>query len=222
MFYFRINRVKIFNNRESKFLIFEKDEAEVEFWSFITTNNTKLPDVGGLLETNDFSKRRSIVEEMVEEVVDSRVIAPIKNVKDDHIMMFGDTGLVLHQSEEIPNDLNWNLIAIEIDESSRDTAKLFQEVINDSDFDSFVDGISNLVGKSLNPTFTAARVVGKFVTQVIFKQIENNDDDLIGNLMMSLNRTEHYPHGERKKDGVIDITGNMEVDYSLFGFDPEE
>ena len=38
---------------------------------------------------------------------------------------------------------------------------------------------------------------------------------------MSLNRWEHYPNGERNSEGVPDLTGNMLIDYSIFGFDDQ-
>ncbi|MDR1336387.1 MAG: hypothetical protein LBK22_06125 [Tannerella sp.] len=34
-----------------------------------------------------------------------------------------------------------------------------------------------------------------------------------------LNRTEHYPHGTRDPQDVYDSTGNIQLDYTLFGFD---
>ena len=46
-----------------------------------------------------------------------------------------------------------------------------------------------------------------------------NMDEMIGVLCMSLNRLKHYRHGERKRDNVPDLTNNMFVDYSIFGFD---
>ena len=41
-------------------------------------------------------------EAAVEHVIGSRVLTTIANVKDDHVMTFGDTGYVLYQSQRIP------------------------------------------------------------------------------------------------------------------------
>jgi hypothetical protein len=42
-------------------------------------------------------------------------------------------------------------------------------------------------------------------------------DDLAGYWQVLLNRTEHYPHGLRDRQDVYDMTGNILVDYTLFG-----
>jgi hypothetical protein len=34
-----------------------------------------------------------------------------------------------------------------------------------------------------------------------------------------LNRKEHYPHGTRDRQDVYDTTGNILIDYTLFGFE---
>ncbi|MBP1730274.1 MAG: hypothetical protein H6Q55_703 [Deltaproteobacteria bacterium] len=44
-----------------------------------------------------------------------------------------------------------------------------------------------------------------------------NKDDQIGVAYQSFNRFEHYPHGERKKDDVPDLSNNIFIDYSIFG-----
>ena len=72
---------------------------------------------------------------------------------------------------------------------------------------------------ALNPAYTASVAIGKFATKVTLKIASQNKDDMIGIIYMSLNRWEHYPFGERKKDDVPDMTNNMLVDYSIFGFD---
>jgi len=46
--------------------------------------------------------------------------------------------------------------------------------------------------------------------------IENKDDQ-IGLSYQSFNRFEHYPHGERKRDDVPDLSNNVRIAYSLFG-----
>jgi hypothetical protein len=44
-------------------------------------------------------------------------------------------------------------------------------------------------------------------------------DDLVGYWQMTLNRAEHYPHGTRDRQDTADTTGNILVDYTLFGFE---
>jgi hypothetical protein len=48
-----------------------------------------------------------------------------------------------------------------------------------------------------------------------------NKDDLVGYWQASLNRAEHFPHGCRDKQDVYDTTGNILIDYTLFGFENE-
>ncbi|MCU0567695.1 MAG: hypothetical protein MUF49_13990 [Oculatellaceae cyanobacterium Prado106] len=222
MFFFRINKVRIAKNRETVPFwasLWERDEAEVELWSFITADNMLLPDMSEFVATNDPRKRKEIVEEIASQVLSSRKIAPIENVRDNQTLTFGDTGYVLFQTETIPESFNWNFLAIELDEKERDNATRLREVISDPDFDRFTGNLVNAVMKAPNPGFQAVVSVGKFITSRILRDLENNTNDLIGVLYMSLNRREHYPHGERKKDNVGDLSNNMWVDYSLFGFE---
>lgn len=59
-------------------------------------------------------------------------------------------------------------------------------------------------------------MIAKFLTNIVSTTLKNNPDDQLGLLYMSLNKQEHYRYGERKRDGIPDLTGNIRVDYSLF------
>jgi hypothetical protein len=39
----------------------------------------------------------------------------------------------------------------------------------------------------------------------------------VGYFQSSLNRAEHYPHAARDRQNVPDTTGNILVDYTIFG-----
>jgi hypothetical protein len=71
-----------------------------------------------------------------------------------------------------------------------------------------------------NPAFVVASEIGKFAVNMLTEKGKKNKDDQVGLLYLSLNRPEHYPFGERKRDDVPDLTQNMLVDYSLFGVEP--
>jgi hypothetical protein len=224
MFYFRVNKVRIASNREGVPFwarLFEKDEAEVELWSFITADNMELPDMSAFLATTDDRKRREIIAEITSKVLSSRKIAPIENVKDNQSLTFGDTGYVLYQTETIPESFNWNFLAIELDEAERDDAERLKSIVSEPEFDKFTNTLGNALIQVPSPGLQAVVAVGKFVTSSIMRDLQNNKNDLMGVLFMSLNRREHYPHGERKKDNVPDLTSNMWVDYSIFGVDPK-
>lgn len=219
MFYFRINKVRIIDNRESGFLFFKRDLAEIKLVSFITTGNTSFPDLDPFLKETDPAKKKQLAAAMVAQVVNNRILATVDKVKDDQTITFGDTGYVVFQTDRIPLDFNWCLVALEDDGDVRNVGSSIDEVIKNPDFDSFASNLAVLVGAVTNPAFTAGVAIAKFVAEIVANNLRKNKDDLAGLLYMSLNRPEHYPHGERKRDEVADLTGNMLVDYSLFGFD---
>jgi flagellar protein FlgJ len=63
--------------------------------------------------------------------------------------------------------------------------------------------------------------VGEVVLQLLRKKLQTNKDDLVGYWQTTLNRQEHYPYGIRNRQDVADTTGNMLIDYTLFGFKNE-
>jgi hypothetical protein len=69
------------------------------------------------------------------------------------------------------------------------------------------------------PTLSGVIAVGGVVTALLRQKLRANKDDLVGYWQASLNRTEHYPHGARDRQDVYDTTGNILVDYTLFGFE---
>lgn len=223
MFFFRLNKLKIVDNREKRPILqlFGSDTAEVKLSSFITTDSTELPELGELVATDNDQRKRKLAELAVARVLNSRVLTTIENVTDNHEMTFGDTGFVLYQSERVPSQFDWILLAIESDQDVRDVGEEMNAVLQHGEFHSTLEQTLALAASAANPSYTAAVGIGKLVTKMLAQQYRKNNDDMIGVLYTSLNRLEHYPHGERKKDKVPDLTNNMFVDYSLFGFDPQ-
>lgn len=220
MFYFRINKVKIKDNKEGKkFGLFGRDNAQVKLISFITTENVELPNMTEFLQTNDDNKKNEILTSSVQNVISSRILTQIENVKDDSTLTFGDTGYVLYQADAIPECFNWNFIAYESDKKNRDTSMLIEDVITNPEFGNFKNKLSSVLKNVPNPAFEAYNQISKFAINTIIKVAKDNKDDMIGILYMSLNRKEHYPYAERKVDNVPDLTSNMLIDYSLFGFE---
>lgn len=220
MFYFRINRLYISDNKENpKYLLFGPDMAQVKLISFVATENELLPDMTDFIATNDQDQKKQILKDAITTVVSSRIFTEIKNVKDHSVMTFGNTGYVLYKSKKIPDDFDWQFIVYESDQDIRDNAQLVLDIINDKAFDNFTSNIITLIAKATNPGLTAAIAIAKYAIQVTANIIKENKDDLIGILYTSLNRKEHYPHGERNKERVSDLTNNMYIDYSIFGFD---
>lgn len=223
MFYFRLNKVQIFDNQTGRgFLGLGSDTATVQLWSLIVNGNIDLPDLGELLQTTDAGKRNEIVAGIVTKVAASRRLTPIDSVKDNKTIIFGDTGYVLFQSKDIPNDLNWEFIAIKLNDKTRDIGAEMLKVVNHKDFDSFANSLPALIGGAINPAFTAAVEVGKFIFNIVGDGLSHKKDKQLGLIYMSLDRMEHYPKGIRNSQDVSDITGNMLVDYSIFAYDEEK
>lgn len=218
MFYFRLNRILIHSNfRETLFK--KRDRTDVEIYCFITTGNRPLPALKGLSAELDDDKKATMIKKAVQQAVEARVFTPVENVKDEHILTFGDTGFVLYEDDKIPDDFHFQLVIIGSRDKQRDTAKMLQQVDQSQEFPGFVKSAAQLVGIAANPAVAVGAEIGKFLTKFILSARTEKQDDQLGLVYQSWNRMEHYPHGERKRDGNKDLTGNMEYDYSLFGFE---
>ena len=222
MFYFRINKLKILDNRTSGFLFFKKDMANVKIISFITTDNMDLPDLGEWVTEKDPAKKRILLTAAVTNLLAARILTPIMHVKDQQTIFFGDTGYVLFESETIPKDFNWCFVAVKSNLDDRELGQLLTGVVADPEFDSFAGNLATFVLGAANPVFCAGVAVAKFATGVISKILANHGDDQVGLLYMSLDREEHYKHGIRNSDDVPDLTGNLLIDYSIFAFEPPQ
>lgn len=219
MFFFRVNKIKIFDNKEFK-LIKKRDLAQVKIISFVNTDISGwMPIMDDYIATNDADRKKEILRNAVEIIANSRDLTEIKNVKDNHELTFSDTGYVLFQSKKIPEFFDWQLIVYESDQNIRNKAQMAKDILNHASFDSFNGEIASLVGTAANPYYAASLAISKYISNVILDIVRNNEDDMIGILYTSLNRKEHYLHGERKKDNVPDLTNNMLIDYSIFAFD---
>ncbi len=221
MFYFRINKLKIIDNMERpRYLwLFGPDVAQVKLVSFVTTDKMHLPDMTDFIHTNKWSEKKKILNTAVEQIVNSRILTTIENVKDNHVMYFGDTGYVLYKSKQIPEHLDWQFIAYESKQNIRDTAAMAKDIVNDKGFDEFSHNLLLMLQSTENPAYVASVSIAKYAIQTINKLVQNSKDDMLGIIYMSLNRREHYPHGERKRDDVPDLTNNMFFDYSIFGYE---
>jgi len=218
-FYFRINRIKILDNRENGFLFFKKDRATIKFTSIVTTEDEKLPQIDAYrkIRNKNLQNDKDLTEALVKHVLNKQLSLTIDSIKDNQIITFGDTGLAVYRSETMPVDLSWFLLAMEDDSPLR---QIGNNITSNENFDSLTSHISSLIQKSIpNPVFNISLAVIKFIINSLAKSMRQNKDDMVGLLCMSLNRHEHYPHGERKSDNVPDLTGNMLIDYSVFGFE---
>ena len=209
-FVFRLNELKILNNREW-------GAGEVKLLSFVTGEDVNLPVLDDLQRTTEPERKKELIKAATQSVLSSKVLMQLDNVRDGHLMTFGDTGYALYTSSKIPISFNWTLMLFEIDEDINNLGKDIDGVINRPEFDSFVNNVLILASAATNPVAAAGVAIAKYTVGVVAKSMIKNKDDQIGLAYLSFNKFEHYPHGERKRDDVPDLSGNVFIDYSIFG-----
>jgi len=209
-FVFRLDELKILNNREW-------GAGEVKLLSFVTGEDVNLPVLDDLQRTTEPERKKELIKAATQSVLSSKVLMQLDNVRDGHIMTFGDIGYALYTSSKIPISFNWTLMLFEIDEDINNLGKDIDGVINRPEFDSFVNDVLILASVAANPVAAAGVAIAKYTLGVVAKTLIKNKDDQIGLSYMSFNKFEHYPHGLRKKDDVPDLSGNVFIDYSIFG-----
>lgn len=215
MFYLRLNKVKILNNRELL------GKAELQLMSFVNIGDKSFPLLGEFFNTNDAQRKEQIIAEATKQVLSSRIFLPIQKIKDYQTITFGDTGYVLFKSEKIPDDFNWLLLAVELDDKTRSNAALVEEILTKDNITTVVNSIAALATIS-NPVAGAGVALTKFVADSLVRIYKNDKDDQIGVFMTSFIREIDYKHGNREGVGVPDATGNIRIDYSILGFEQNE
>jgi len=218
MFYFRLDRLFVKDNRR-RTIFKSRDKADLQIYSFVTTSDNPLPALKALTRARSERSIQRIIRAATREVIASRVFTPVKNIKDNHELTFGDTGIVLYRADTIPPDFNWQLVVIGSRRKTRDDAKMFKAVVEDEEFISFSSSLMRALEGAQDPKTLAAVEIGKYVARFLLHFHSTKEDDQLGLIYQSWNRQEHYEHGKRFKDNVPDLTKNMFYDYSMFGFD---
>jgi hypothetical protein len=144
----------------------------------------------------------------------------VNGVKDNQTLLFGDAGLVIFSSDRIPDGLNMRLWMIESDEDVRSVALDADRVLDSDAFKGLYAAVETALAVT-NPILSGVIAVGGVALNLLRQKLRANKDDLAGYWQATLNRAEHYPHGARDKQDVYDTTGNIMVDYTLFGFESE-
>jgi flagellar protein FlgJ len=238
MFYARINKIKVFNNREGFLGLFNR--AEMRIYSYVSALSAgegatigapsavgtgagyPLPQLttADLLSLTGEQRRERLLAAVQAELnrFAQSASLEINGVKDNQDLLFGDSGLVVYAGERIPDELNMQLWMIESDDDVRQSV-IDAETILDSDvFKGLLTTISAL-SVSSNPIVTGAVAIGGVVAGLLRRKLKANSDDLVGYWQTTLSRAEHYPHGLRDRQDVTDTTGNILIDYTLFGFE---
>ena len=222
MFYFRIDQVRFRDNGEirSGFGIFGHDFAKVKFLSFVTRSDENIPDFDELVKSNDPDAKTTLLEDLIRRTLSTCTLTEIDRVQANVPVRFGDTGLILYQTEEIPESFTWTHLALDSKSDLRETAGDVDQALSKSDFSQVSSSLLTLIqaGSAVaNPMYAAAIATAKFVGQVAARHLMQKGDKQLGAALESFIRPEHYPQIIRERHDVPDTTGNMFYDYSLFG-----
>ena len=231
MFYTRINKMKIFDNREGFLGLFNRS-AEIRIYSYVSNpagraghfleSGPLVPSlsVSDMLGLDEKERREKLLEQVLAEaelLAQSKYIE-INSVKDSQTLLFGDAGLVIYSSEHIPDELDVRLWVIESDADVRSFALEADKVLDSDAFKGIFVAVETALAVAA-PAFSGAIAVGSVAVNLLRQKLRANKDDLVGYWQVSLNRQEHYPHGMRDRQDVYDTTGNILIDYTLFGFE---
>jgi hypothetical protein len=209
-FVFRLNKLKVINNRDW-------GPGELKMLSFVTGQDVNLPVLDDLQHTTDPELKKQLITAAAQSVLSAKVLMQLDNVRDGHQILFGDTGYALYTTDKIPVSFNWSLMLFEIDEDINNLGGKIDGIVDAPGFDGFVSKVLVLAGAAANPAAAAGIAIAKYVIGLVADSMINNKDDQIGLAYQSFNRFEHYLHGERKRDDVSDLSGNVRIDYSIFG-----
>ncbi|HEY1582069.1 MAG TPA: hypothetical protein VGF73_03100 [Chthoniobacterales bacterium] len=223
MFYFRIDGVRFVDNGgiKSGLGIFGHDFAKVKFLSFVSRSDQNLPELDEWMHSNDPAARQAMLSALVGQALSTRELTEIDRVQDKVPVRFGDTGLILHESEEIPEAFTWIFLAIRSSSDIREAASEVNDILSAPDFSLFASSLYTLIqGASAvaNPAYAAAVQVARFVAQASARRLMKKGDQQLAAVYESFIRPEHYPQGIRECQDVPDTTTNMLYDYSLFGY----
>lgn len=223
MFYFRIDRVRFLDNGgvKSGLGIFGHDFARVKFLSFVTRSDEGVPELDEWVRSNDAASKRALLQTLVDNTLSTRALTEIDRVQDNVPVNFGDTGLILYETEEIPEAFTWTFLAVRSSRNVREAARDVDEIFSEPGFGSFSKSLLGLIqaGSALaNPAYTAGVEMAKFVAQANARRLMKKGDRELGAVTVSFIRPEHYSTGIRESHDVHDMTGNMFFDYTIFGY----
>jgi len=211
MFYLRLNKLRIYSNGALLGM------SEVQLMSFVTLGESDFPMLNDFYRTSDNNQKRQLVAQAVSRVVSSRVMPEIQRVRDNQLIFFGDTGYNVFVADTIPENLNWMLLALKSNQQLIDNTTLLAQILTESNLTKLVDTIG-MLANAASPVTAAVSTLTTLVAESVLKLCANTHDRQLGLLLTSYTRQEHYPFGKRDAQDVPDATGNMKVDYTIFGF----
>lgn len=211
MFYLRLNKLRIYSNGALL------GSSEVQLMSFVTLGEADFPMLNEFYRTSDAGQKKQLVAQAVAKVVSSRIMPEIQRVKDNQLIYFGDTGYNVFVADAIPESVNWMLLAVKSNQQMVDNATLLSQILTEKNLTSLVGAIG-VLASATNPVTAAVTTLTTLVAESVLKLCTNAKDHQLGLIITSFIRQEHYPYGKRDAQDVPDATGNMKVDYTIFGF----
>jgi hypothetical protein len=137
-FAFRINRLKIFKNREW-------GAGELKMISFVSTGDEAPSALDGLLQTSDPNARRKILRDASRQMLSVKEFIQVDEIRDGHVLTLGDSGYALYTAMRIPLSLNWTFLILESDEDLVELGRRIDTVVDVKDFDTFATSAITLV-----------------------------------------------------------------------------
>ncbi|MDR1129837.1 MAG: glucosaminidase domain-containing protein [Prevotellaceae bacterium] len=225
MFYTRINKIKIFN--EEKKLKEQCNHRKIRIYTYVEPFNEKKQALtfSDLLPLTAKQRRQKLLDAVQAET--SKFIQScnleIIGTNDHQTLLFGESGLIIYKNEQIPEKLIIQIWMIESDNGMYNFILDADTILDNDIFEELLSTveIALTVTESVN---NEAIDVKKTVLQLLRSNLNVDESDLTGYWQTSLSRTEHYPHGlcdRQDEAGITGVTGNMLVDYTLFGFENE-
>jgi hypothetical protein len=230
MFFIRVNKIKVFDNREGFLGVFNRS-AEMNIYSYVRafksittapeleyTTGLALSDLMSL--PDEAARKQRLLDAVIAEAdrLSQSAYLEINGVKDKQTMLFGDSGLVIYSNTYIPDRVDIQLWVIESDSDIRNFAIEADRVLDSDAFKTLFAAVEATLAIT-NPVLSGVIAVAGVVVNILRQKLRANKDDLVGYWQASLNRVEHFPHGNRDKQNVYDTTGNILVDYTIFGFE---
>jgi hypothetical protein len=181
MFYLRLNKVKILKKRE--FL----GRAEIQFMSFVTSGESDFPMLDDFFTSNDAEVKNELIKQAVSKIVSSRVMPQIQKIRNRQAITFGNNGYIVYKSEQIPQDFNWMLMAIESDGKTRSNAELLSGILTEKNITSIAGALATLASLS-NPVSAAITTLSTIVAQSLTTIFKNDKDDQVCSYHHSLKK----------------------------------
>ncbi|MEO1043237.1 MAG: hypothetical protein AAFX52_13205 [Pseudomonadota bacterium] len=196
------------------------DRAEVKFFSFAADDQLSLPSIDLLLGQRNVADIRDHLRPAIAEMVNSPMTwesGVIKGVRRGHHFQMGDTGKVVfkHQSDKPPNEIDWVMTAVELDQDVRSLGEHVDDMLDDQTVDAMSSAVMKIAGVAGGPKATAAVSLAELFVGVVTNFMKKNKNDQVGYVDQSFVRALDFADGYRKVEMNPDYSGNMWYTYSI-------